>query len=161
MNKAFAPGVALTLAAAAVTVGASAAQAEGFPSCDSVRAAGFHTPIPFGDPNYQPNLDRDNDGWACEPPGVTLPDPRKAHRPAPTTPASTKPAPSGTSHVTPAPVRPAKPAPSAPAQPGAGPKVDTDLVPAHESSAPELAALGLFAAAAGAAGWRLRGARTH
>ncbi len=35
-------------------------------NCDAARAAGA-APIRRGQPGYRPALDRDNDGWACEP----------------------------------------------------------------------------------------------
>lgn len=146
MKKAFAPTLVLGVAAAALTAGASSAQAVGFRSCDAVRAAGLHTPIPFGDPNYQANLDRDNDGWACEPPGVNLPDPRKATKPAPTKPAPTMPsapAPSKTTPATPAKPIPAKPAPAQPTKPApvvtpapAQPSKPAPVVQAPATSAP-------------------------
>lgn len=157
MKKAFVPTLALGVAAAALTAGASSAHAAGFRSCNAVRAAGLHTPIPFGDPNYQANLDRDNDGWACEPAGVNLPDPRKATKPAPVRP--TKPAPAVRVPATQGPAQPAKPAQPLPAKPGMGPKVSTDFVASHDSSATGAATFGLFAAAAGAGAWRVRTAR--
>ena len=35
-------------------------------NCNAARAAGV-APIRRGDPGYRPELDGDNDGWACEP----------------------------------------------------------------------------------------------
>jgi hypothetical protein len=37
-----------------------------FPKCDAARAAGA-APIFEGQPGYRPDLDRDDDGIACEP----------------------------------------------------------------------------------------------
>ncbi|MDO4709082.1 MAG: excalibur calcium-binding domain-containing protein [Pseudomonadota bacterium] len=38
-----------------------------YPNCASVRAAGIRTPINRSHPAYGAHLDRDGDGWACEP----------------------------------------------------------------------------------------------
>lgn len=38
-----------------------------YPNCASVRAAGIRTPITRSHPAYGTHLDRDGDGWACEP----------------------------------------------------------------------------------------------
>lgn len=37
-----------------------------YQNCDAARAAGV-TPLRIGEPGYRPQLDRDRDGWACEP----------------------------------------------------------------------------------------------
>ncbi len=37
-----------------------------YPNCDAARAAGV-APIRIGEPGYRRQLDRDGDGWACEP----------------------------------------------------------------------------------------------
>lgn len=37
-----------------------------YQNCDAARAAGV-APIRIGEPGYRPQLDRDRDGWACEP----------------------------------------------------------------------------------------------
>ena len=37
-----------------------------YQSCAAVRAAGIKTPLHRGDKAYNPHLDRDNDGVACE-----------------------------------------------------------------------------------------------
>jgi hypothetical protein len=37
-----------------------------YPNCDAARSAGV-APIRVGEPGYRPQLDRDNDGIACEP----------------------------------------------------------------------------------------------
>ena len=37
-----------------------------YANCDAARAAGV-APIARGMPGYRPALDRDDDGWACEP----------------------------------------------------------------------------------------------
>lgn len=37
-----------------------------YPNCDAARAAGV-APIRIGEPGYRQQLDRDGDGWACEP----------------------------------------------------------------------------------------------
>lgn len=37
-----------------------------YPNCDAARAAGV-APIARGMPGYRAALDRDDDGWACEP----------------------------------------------------------------------------------------------
>ena len=37
-----------------------------YEDCDAARAAGA-APIYVGQPGYGPHLDRDGDGWACEP----------------------------------------------------------------------------------------------
>lgn len=158
MKTRLASTLALGLGAAGlVGLSSAPAQAAGFRSCAAVRAAGIQTPIPFGHPNYQANLDRDNDGWACEPPGVTLPDPRKAPQPTKPAPAPAKPGPVV--------VKPAQPAPATgtaahPAQPGApatGPAVQTDYVTSGADGAATV--LGAFAliggiTAAGAVGVR-------
>lgn len=156
MKKTLAPtALAFGVSAIALTGLAPSASAAPLRSCADVRAAGIHTPIPYGSPHYAPHLDRDDDGWACEPDGVTLPDPRKAHKPAP-------------SKTSPTPSRPTSPAASAPASPmpdkgspaSPGPKVDTDYVkPAATNDMTVLVASGALVGLVGVGAWRLRASK--
>jgi hypothetical protein len=57
--------VALLLAAAAVGIAAPPQAQASFPNCSAAKEAGF-CDIPEGDPNYSADLDRDQDGIACE-----------------------------------------------------------------------------------------------
>jgi hypothetical protein len=54
----------VALSAVAVFAGTATAQ-PGFKNCDEARAAGVEN-IPVSDPRYSTDLDRNNDGVACE-----------------------------------------------------------------------------------------------
>ncbi|MCC3266293.1 excalibur calcium-binding domain-containing protein [Arthrobacter gengyunqii] len=71
----------------ALTATPAFAMSTPYPNCDAAAADGLYN-IPAGDPRYAPNLDRDNDGLACDGPGGTpskpVPETQPTQPPTPT-----------------------------------------------------------------------------